>query len=276
MSIEKLSTNASLKDVIDKFEEISLMDFSSLNVITATELPSKGKEGQLCIITDIEPNMIYFDYIEPDLAESEIFLQYKLDDSHEDFNVSSSKANIRVKIRSICQIKNGVKTSLNGYVYIGDEWKYIGVAPIIIFKEGIGDISSITGGYKAYLSKDGTHSVNSNYIHIYTSPSANYSTYHGIISVNGIDVTDYTKMKIDVAVSRTSSSVSPTAMISLSNTSAGGGWVVQKVLGVSGRGVIELDITNVTGINYIDFYIGGVNTSTRANAEMHIYNLYLE
>ena len=276
MAISKLPTSASLKEVMDKFEEISLQDFSSIDVITASELPINGKEGQLCIITDTEPNMIYFDYIEPDLAESEIFLQYKLDDSHEDFSVSSSKENIRVKIRSICQIKNGVKTSLNGYVYIGDEWKYIGVAPIIIFKEGIGDISSITGGYKAYLSKDGTHSVNSNYIHIYTSPSANYSTYHGIISVNGIDVTDYTKMKIDVAVSRTSSSVSPTAMISLSNTSAGGGWVVQKVLGVSGRGVIELDITNVTGINYIDFYIGGVNTSTRANAEMYIYNLYLE
>ena len=276
MAISKLPTSASLKQVMDKFEEISIQDFSSLNVITATELPSKGKEGQLCIITDTEPNMIYFDYVEPNLSEGDIFLQYKLEDSYEDFNISSSKATVRIKVRNICQIKNGNKTSLKGYVYIGDEWKYIGVAPIIIFKEGIGDISSITGGYKAYLSKSGTHSVNSNYIYIYTSPSANYSTYHGIISVNGIDVTDYTKMKIDVAVSRTSSSVSPTAMISLSNTSAGGGWVVQKVLGVSGRGVIELDITNVTGIHYIDFYIGGTNTSSRANAEMYIYNLYLE
>ena len=276
MAISKLPTSASLKEVMDKFEEISLQDFSSIDVITASELPTNGKEGQLCIITDTEPNMIYFDYIEPNLLEGDIFLQYKLEDSYEDFNILSSKATVRIKVRNICQIKNGNKTSLNGYIYTENEWKFIGVQSIDIFKEGIGDISSITGGYKKYSGNAGTHSINSNYIHIYTSPSANYSTYHGIISVNGIDVTDYTKMKIDVAVSRTSSSVSPTAMISLSNTSAGGGGVVQKVLGVADRGVIELDITNVTGINYIDFYIGGVNTSTRANAEMHIYNLYLE
>ena len=33
MSIEKLSTNASLKEVIDKFEEISFKDFSSIDKI---------------------------------------------------------------------------------------------------------------------------------------------------------------------------------------------------------------------------------------------------
>ena len=62
MAISKLSTTASLKQVMDKFEEISLKDFSSIDIITASELPASGKEGQICIITDTEPNNIYLDY----------------------------------------------------------------------------------------------------------------------------------------------------------------------------------------------------------------------
>ena len=61
MTISKLPTSASLKQVMDKFEEISLADFSSVNIITASELPSKGKEGQICIITNITPNNIFLD-----------------------------------------------------------------------------------------------------------------------------------------------------------------------------------------------------------------------
>ncbi len=34
MAISKLSTSASLKQVMDKFEEISIQDFSSIDVIT--------------------------------------------------------------------------------------------------------------------------------------------------------------------------------------------------------------------------------------------------
>ena len=36
MSIEKLPTSASLKEVMDKFEEISFQDFSSIDIITAS------------------------------------------------------------------------------------------------------------------------------------------------------------------------------------------------------------------------------------------------
>ena len=42
MAISKLSTSASLKQVMDKFEEISIQDFSKSNIdiITAKTLPS--------------------------------------------------------------------------------------------------------------------------------------------------------------------------------------------------------------------------------------------
>ena len=58
MAISKLSTTASLKQVMDKFEEISLQDFSSIDIITASELPAKVKEGQIVIITQNTPNKI--------------------------------------------------------------------------------------------------------------------------------------------------------------------------------------------------------------------------
>ena len=42
MAINKLPTSASLKEVIDKFEEISFKDFSSIDIITASKLPTNG------------------------------------------------------------------------------------------------------------------------------------------------------------------------------------------------------------------------------------------
>ena len=79
MAISKLSTSASLKQVMDKFEEISIQDFSRSNVdiITAKTLPSVVKEGQIVIITQNTPNKIYvsFDTNEISLSHNDILLQ---------------------------------------------------------------------------------------------------------------------------------------------------------------------------------------------------------
>ena len=79
MAISKLSTSASLKQVMDKFEEISIQDFSKSNIdiITAKTLPSVVKEGQIVIITQNTPNKIYvsFDTKEISLSNNDILLQ---------------------------------------------------------------------------------------------------------------------------------------------------------------------------------------------------------
>ena len=59
MAISKLPTSASLRQIMDKFEEISLQDFSSIDIITASSLPSTVKNGQIVIITSTKPNKIY-------------------------------------------------------------------------------------------------------------------------------------------------------------------------------------------------------------------------
>ena len=73
MAISKLSTSASLKQVMDKFEEISIQDFSRSNVdiITAKTLPSVVKEGQIVIITQNTPDKIYVS------LNSEKFIHYE-------------------------------------------------------------------------------------------------------------------------------------------------------------------------------------------------------
>ena len=77
MTISKLPTSASLKQVMDKFEEISLQDFSSIDIITASELPSVVKEGQIVIITQNTPNKIYVSLSndEINLNQNDILLQ---------------------------------------------------------------------------------------------------------------------------------------------------------------------------------------------------------
>ena len=77
MAISKLPTSASLKQVMDKFEEISLQDFSSIDIITASELPAEVKEGQIVIITQNTPNKIYVSLSndEINLNQNDILLQ---------------------------------------------------------------------------------------------------------------------------------------------------------------------------------------------------------
>ena len=67
MSIEKLPTSASLKQVMDKFEEISLQDFSNIDIVVKNELPKDVKENMIVIISDITPSKI--------LADTKLFLQ---------------------------------------------------------------------------------------------------------------------------------------------------------------------------------------------------------
>ena len=84
MAISKLSTTASLKQVMDKFEEISLQDFSSIDIITASELPAKVKEGQIVIITQNTPNKIYVSLNSKkiDLNSNDILLQVSIQDEN--------------------------------------------------------------------------------------------------------------------------------------------------------------------------------------------------
>ena len=167
MSIEKLSTNASLKEVIDKFEEISFKDFSSIDIITASKLPTNGKEGQLCIITEVKPSKIYFDYVTPALSESEIFIQYFMLDSYDTFTVKDNLSNINLKIRNIVQNKNGKTSKAEGFIYKNNVWKSLLRSQIDLYNNG--EIDDSTGDFAVF------DTVND----VTLKKSSNYMTFRG-------------------------------------------------------------------------------------------------
>ena len=74
MPINKLSSNASLREVMDKFEEISFQDFSSLDIVVKTELPKTVKNGQYVII-DSNTNLgVVSSYFTEDEDTNKIFI----------------------------------------------------------------------------------------------------------------------------------------------------------------------------------------------------------
>ena len=91
MTISKLPANASLKQVMDKFEEISFQDFSSMDIITSTELPSTVKNGRVVIITSINPENIICSFFYNDFELNEGDINIKLSDNE--------KENIHILLR---------------------------------------------------------------------------------------------------------------------------------------------------------------------------------
>ena len=84
MAISKLPTSASLKEVMDKFEEISLQDFSSIDIVVAEQLPGTVKDGKIVIIEEEKINKIICNtkpYEDVPLNNNEVYIKLK---NHED------------------------------------------------------------------------------------------------------------------------------------------------------------------------------------------------
>lgn len=262
MAISKLPTSASLKQVMDKFEEISLKDFSSIDIITASELPASGKEGQICIITDTEPNNIYLDYENPGLSNSDIYIKYHTIDSFETFAITSSKKSAKFKIRDIIQKKNDAEVEVFGYIYINSAWKSLIPPNLDIYINGL---MSDSAGSIRILDKIGNTKITLNSTHIVGTATANASTSSGIIThTNSIDLSVYKKLYVDLSciLNRNSVNVRGSAKIGVFDST--GGVVASKNLNyiekgddslVVARSVYELDINNINGEYFVGVFI---------------------
>ena len=193
MAINKLPTSASLKEVIDKFEEISLQDFSSVNIITASELPSKGKEGQLCIITNITPNNIFLDYKERELSENDIFIQTNIPSNdngyYKQFNVADKRSKISVYIRQIIQKTASSYVDLDGYIMVEGEWIKLIEDKLELYSYGaVSDLLYPMQRYNSFSNNQ--FSYKSDHIYMFTSnttPSASQRLY----TKEKINLSDY-------------------------------------------------------------------------------------
>lgn len=291
MAISKLSTSASLKQVMDKFEEISLKDFSSIDIITAEKLPNGGKEGQLCIITDVKPSKIYFDYVTPTLSKSEIFIQYFTIDSYDTFTVKDNLSNINLKIRSIVQNKNGTTSKVEGYIYKNNVWKSLTPKQIDLYKNGkidnsIGDFSIYGKIHNVQLSKS------SNYMTFRGDCSSSTQTSaSGILRhTQPIDFTPYKRLFVDVdgdkfvhsmgekydlnmRVYHNNGSVVADYQIPYTHVSTS----YSKQTWTLNRQTLMLDVSNINILGYVGFYLNMYDTvSSISNyIKLNIYRISL-
>lgn len=133
MTISKLPTSASLKEVIDKFEEISLINgLMNVDIISSNVLPSEGRDGQVCIITDNPTNNIILSQFEednPKTLETIFVLLSKVK------NTNIVKFGIKTKLDlyflSVCQGDQ----RLDSYIYKNGEWVLLTKSQYFLLKD---------------------------------------------------------------------------------------------------------------------------------------------
>lgn len=291
MAINKLSTDASLKQVMDKFEEISIQDFSSIDVITASKLPTNGKEGQLCIITDVKPSKIYFDHVTPTLSKSEIFIQYFMIDSYDTFTVKDNLSNINLKIRSIVQNKNGKTSRVEGYIYKNNVWKPLTPQQIDLYNNG--KIDNSTGDFTVFDKVNNvTLSKLSNYM-IFRGDcsSSTQMSASGILKhTQPVDFTPYKRLFVDVDGDKYVHSMGQNYDLNMRVYNKSGGVVadykipythvstsLSKQTWTLNRQTLILDVSNINIFGYVGFYVDMYDTvSSLSNyIKLNIYRISL-
>ncbi|MDY6154887.1 MAG: hypothetical protein SPI06_15925 [Terrisporobacter sp.] len=193
MAISKLSTSASLKQVMDKFEEISIQDFSKSNIdiITAKTLPSVVKEGQIVIITQNTPNKIYvsFDTKEISLSNNDILLQVS--------NKTTNKrplycGNKEISLVYSSCVQNG--KPLKSYYGKNGQWIQITFTETYIFENGttkIGNFKVTGGDNQATLITGGSLNLKVN---------AMYGiSYCYVANTQLLDLSKYTKLYVRIS-----------------------------------------------------------------------------
>ena len=142
MSIEKLPINASLKQVMDKFEEISLSDFSNIDVVVKSELPNEVKNGQIVVISNNYNNItVAYDYPSSPVA-NDIFIRI-VDKNQCKFEVGINKK-IEICVFGAWKYNGSSWDRINSYIGLNNEW--FPMNKEILFESGNGLV------YEKYFS----------------------------------------------------------------------------------------------------------------------------
>ena len=199
MSIEKLSTNASLKDVIDKFEELSLQDFSNINVITVNELPNEVKEGQIVIITNNIPSMIYFDYNSDNINPNENDIFICIDETkRRKFSITSKNVNLSTFVCSTLQFVGDVWVNIDSYIGIEGEWMPISPRNLSIFSSGALNAEAGNFELQKLTNSNASYGVNSTHATINMSAGSMAAQSVQLTHTDLIDLSMYGTLSVDI------------------------------------------------------------------------------
>lgn len=127
-----LQINASLKDVMDKFENLSNMNLINSNIIVRSELPTYGYEGQVCIITSNITDNILLSLFEEDNPNDESIFVFLSKVKNANIVEIGNSLNFDFYFLSVSQ---GSK-KLKSYIYKNNEWKLLTNSEWFILKDG--------------------------------------------------------------------------------------------------------------------------------------------
>lgn len=285
MTISKLSTSASLKQVMDKFEEISIQDFSKSNidVITAKTLPSVVKEGQIVVITDKTPGKIIVDSSKTTsaISDNDIVIYHNTEGSTVNkFSVKGNNKEFNSYVSTAMQKTSGALKAKSAYIGVNGSWNQFSYETLYVWQPSIDTLPDF--GIKSswlYDSNAGnpknfsyTVSGSSEVFQIYATQANGYSSNDGAVIYykTPIDVTPYTKLKVKLAGTMSSGGTYyeklTFGLVKGEPKFNGLTFAVSAIPSYTTFSEFTLDVTKLTGSYYIAFYsydLGNAQTVTQ-------------
>ena len=290
MTISKLPTSASLKEVIDKFEEISLQDFSSIDIVVAKQLPDTVKDGKIVIIEEEKINKIICNtkpYEDVTLNNNEVYIKLN---NHEDNGALKCEIvnNIHLFNYYVSAIYKKIDDTITHckdiYMGIDGAWVKVLDSKADIFANGkFKDGLSLKAGY---LDSGATCTTNissgsATYPNcIYIKQGTSFASESATCVMNkATDVTNYNKLTF-VLESLKSVTVSGTVNLYLGLHTESQGHVaglkakyLRKVTNtVDSTLLCEIDISKLTGEYYIQLGIYG--SGAAKSVEYYVSNIF--
>ena len=271
MAISKLPTSASLKQVMDKFEEISIQDFSNLDVVVLEDLPDIVKNNQIVVITDVYGKVLIGDYTQNDsllIEDKSIIISFM--NKQNKYNISTSKACADIPLGSTFQRLGGSTVLLNAYIGVNGEWVKFSSSEMKLYKDGVEHLKENYGEFYITL-KAGEGTTTAPYTELTKKDKSMYikggcgSTskvaYHQCWGYDGIIPTSkYNKLNVNLRqlyLSINANYPGTQLVIGVNSKKQGNGtWFAKWVLNNSSSGSIDvsLDISPVDSDGYVCIY----------------------
>ena len=273
MIISKLPTSASLKEVMDKFEEISLMDLSSVDVKLYTSLPSKVKNGQLAILCDNTNLEVMLSSKEIDAKDNCVFCYIgSIDENKKPFSVK----NINLYFKYAHKIVNNVKSNLVAYVGVDDNWVQIIDNSLIFYDNGQYPHYETKGEklQKASVESPLNVTEEASSILVKGSSTGSVTSKAFLTSVNAIDLTSYSNLKIQVT-DFVKSGTATYVWLCVGDSKTGTQHIASTQ--VSGNGIVSLNVSNINYEAYCKIHNQfSSSIANNGNLQYRIKKMWLE
>lgn len=267
MPISKLSSNASLREVMDKFEEISLMDLTNIDIVVKNELPREVKNGQIVVISNNYNNItVGYDYPSSPVA-NDIFIRI-VDKNQCKFEVGANKK-IEIYVFGAWKYNGSSWDRINSYIGLNNEW--FPMNKEILFESGNGlsyeKYFTVRKSWENGNNTDGgQYSFTNDYIYLKDDLSYMNKSNNSHIKTKSIDFKDINYVYVDYEVkdrwNATQYIMAGTVKYSITDRTVR-------------RNTLMLDMRNYNEVSDITFYMG-YTSGESAYADIKIYNIWCE